>query len=168
MLSYSVVLYRAAVVGLFCSAAVLAGCGGSRDKVAAKAAGDTVVTALGAPAAPATISLADVAGRWKVRAMDESGANVVDVELVVTADSGWSIVSPNRKPIPERVVGVAGDSIVAEAGPYESFIRKGVQVSTREVYRLRGGKLVGTMEGRYAINGRDSVVHRRVEGTRVR
>jgi hypothetical protein len=56
---------------------------------------------------------------------------------------------------------VAGDSIVTEAGPYESLQRKRVQV-----YRLRDGKSVSTFEARYALKGGDSVAERRSEGTR--
>lgn len=166
MLSNPVVPYRGAAVILFCWAVVLAGCARSEDRVADKPARDTVTTAA-APAAPATISLAAVAGRWNIHVTDADGGNVVDAELVATADSGWSIVSPNRAAIPERVVAVAGDSIVAEAA-YESFIRKGVQVRTRDVYRLQDGKLVGTVEGRYATQHGDSATRRRLEGTRVR
>ena len=119
------------------------------------------------PTAAATISLADVAGKWKVRATDEAGGNVVETELVATADtSGWTLTGPKRKPIPVRVVAVGGDSIVTEAGPYESFILKGVQVRTRTVNRLQGGKLVGTTEARYATKGGDSVAQRPMEGTR--
>lgn len=62
---------------------------------------------------------------------------------------------------------MAGDSIVAEAGPYESFILKGVQVRMRDVYRLQNGKLVSTFEARYATKSGDSVVQGRSEGTRV-
>jgi hypothetical protein len=163
----SIVPHRAAAAILVSWVAVLAGCTGPKGQVAERTAGDTVKTAPAPPAAPATISLAAVVGRWKIHVTDADGANVVDAELVATADSGWSIVSPNRAPIPERVVVVAGDSIVAEAA-YESFIRKGVQVRTRDVYRLQDGKLVGTVEGRYATQHGDSATRRRLEGTRVR
>lgn len=146
-------------------AAVLAGC----DKSEKRAAEDQAAmdTAPAAPAASATISLADVAGKWKMRSTDEAGGNPVEVEMVATADtSGWTMTGPKRKPIPVRVVAVAGDSIVTEAGPYESFIRKGVQVTTRTVNRLQDGKLVGTVEARYALKTGDSVATRRTEGTR--
>jgi hypothetical protein len=43
------------------------------------------------------------------------------------------------KPVPVRVVAVAGDSIVTDAGPYQSFVRKGVRVTTRTVSRLQSG-----------------------------
>jgi len=108
-----------------------------------------VAAAPATPAASATISLAD-AGKWKIRSTDEAGGNVVEVELLAMADtSGWTLTGPNRKPIPVRVSAVAGDSIVTEAGPYESFLRKGVQVRTRSVNRLQNGKLVGTIEARF-------------------
>ena len=150
---------------LFCCAAVLVGCSKSEDQPA----GDTTAAASATPEAPATISLADIAGKWKVRTTDEAGGNVVESEMTATADtSGWTLTLPNRKPVPVRVVAVAGDSIVTEAGPFESVLRKGVQVNTRAVYRLQDGKLVGTTEARYAASagGRDSVAHRPTEGTR--
>jgi len=157
-------------LALFCCAALLAACNRSEDR----AADDRTAMDTGAAAAPetppasATISLADVAGKWKVRTTDEAGGNAVETELVATADtSGWTLTGPNRKPIPVRVLAVAGDSLVTEAGPFESFIRKGVQVTTRAVYRLQGEKLVGITEARYSIGGRDSVAHRPSEGTRL-
>jgi hypothetical protein len=128
---------------------------------------DTVTAAPETPAASPTISLADVAGKWQVRTMDENGGNVLESELTATADtSGWTLTFPNRKPVPVRVVAVDGDSIVTEAGPYESVLRKGVQVRTRAVSRLQDGKLVGMVVGRFATKSGDSVAHRRLEGTR--
>ena len=57
----------------------------------------------------------------KLRTMDEDGGNVLESEPTATADtSGWTLTFPNRKPVPVRVVAVDGDSIVTEAGPYES------------------------------------------------
>lgn len=153
---------------LFCCAAALAGCAKSENRAAEGRTGmDTVSAASATPTPSATISLADVAGKWKVRSTDEAGGNVVVTELVATADtSGWTMTGPNRRPIPVHVVAVGGDSIVTESGPYESFIRKGVQVRTRSVNRLQGGKLVGTLEARYATKGGDSVAQRLTEGTR--
>jgi hypothetical protein len=149
-----------------CCTAVLASCGRPADRTAdEQPAMDTAAPATRA----ASISLADVAGKWKLRSTDEAGGTPVEVEMVATADtSGWSLTgpSPNKKPIPVRVVAVEGDSIVTESGPYESFIRKGVQVRTRTVSRLQGDKLVGTVEARYTTKSGDSVVQRRTEGTR--
>lgn len=139
-------------------ALVLIGCGKPADKAAESTVGE----------APATISLADVAGTWNVRStLEGSESTVVTYDMVATADrSGWSINFPNREPIPVRVVAVEGDSVVTEAGPFESVLRKGVQVSTQVVSRLQGGKLVGTTLAKYAVSGPDTVARLRFEGTR--
>jgi hypothetical protein len=119
------------------------------------------------PATAATISLDDVAGTWSMRATSEAGDTVPSFELVATADqSGWTIHFPNRPPVPVRIVTVAGDSIIAEAGPFESVIRPGVQVSTHYVYRLQDDKLVGSGVARYQTTEPDSVLRIRSEGTR--
>lgn len=148
-----------------CCAALITGCAKTEDR----AANDQTAmdTAPAAPAAAPAISLADVAGKWAMRSTDQDGSNPVETELNATADtSGWTMTAPNRKPIPVRVVAVEGDSIVTEAGPFESLIHKGVQVKTRNVNRLQGGKLVGTIEAHYTTKAGDSVVTRRSEGTR--
>lgn len=173
MLSYLVAPNRAAALALVCCAAVVAGCAKPEERApgtetATGAATPAPVTP--APAAPTTsptISLADVAGKWKMRSMDPSGGNVLEYEMTIPADSSnWGVVGPSGRRITVRVVAVGGDSIVAEAGPYESFIRKGVMVTQREVYRLRDGKLVSTLEARYTTPKGDSVAQRRTEGTR--
>lgn len=149
---------------LCCCIAVLAGCAkpeqqAAKDSAAALAAGVT--------AAP--IAIADVTGKWAMKTMAQGTDSVlVSFEMVAGADaSGWSLNIPNREPIPVRVVTVEGDSIVTEAGPYASILRKGVQVSTQSVMRLQDGKLVGTTVARYTTTGADSVVYLSTEGTRV-
>ena len=128
---------------------------------------DTTAAAPEAPAAPAPIALADVAGKWAMRVMAETGdSTLLSFEIVAATDpSGWTFNFPKRPPIPARVV-AAGDSIVLEAGPYESVLRKGVQVTTQTVTRLQDGKLTGTTTAHYATSGADSVAHLRIEGTR--
>lgn len=151
-------------LALLCCAAVAAGCS-KPDQTPAQ---DT--TAVVTPPPPAPISLADIAGTWTVRTMAEGSDSVlVTSTMVATADtSGWSITLPGRsKPEPSRVVAVAGDSVVTESGPYESVLRKGVQVTTTSVMRLRDGKMVGTTVAHYKTAGADSVVRLRTEGTRV-
>ena len=147
----------------FCCAAILVGCGKSEVQPAR----DTTAVAPATPESRAAISLADIAGKWRLRTMDEAGGNVVESELTATADtSGWTLTRPDGKTVPVRVAAVGGDSIITEAGPYESALRKGVQVRARMVLRLQEGKLVGTTEARYTMSGRDSVAHRPTEGTR--
>jgi hypothetical protein len=149
---------------LSCGMALLVGCARSERRPAT----DTTAAGAALPAPSATVALADFAGRWQVRGSSEAGESLVSYELIGTGDtSGWAIVFPGRPPIPVRIVAVAGDSIITEAGPYESVLRKGVQVQTRAVMRLQGGALVGTTVARYATSGPDSVLHIRAEGTRI-
>src|SRR5688500_10758410 len=112
---------------------LVVGCSKAADKPADSTVGEAPVM----EEAPATISLADVAGTWKVRSTVEgSEGTAVAYDMVAKADrSGWSINFPDREPILVRVVAVEGDSIVTEAGPFESVLRKGVQVNTRIVSR---------------------------------
>ncbi|MBA3260446.1 MAG: hypothetical protein H0T68_13390 [Gemmatimonadales bacterium] len=145
---------------------LVVGCSRPADKPADTTVGE-------APAmeeSPATISLADVAGTWKVRSTVEGKeATVVTYDMVATADrSGWSLNFPDREPIPVRIVAVEGDSIVSEAGPFESALRKGVQVRTHVVSRLQDGKLVGTTTARYQVSGPDTLARLKFEGTRAR
>ena len=148
---------------LFCCSAILVGCGKSEVRPGR----DTMAEAPATLETRATISLASIAGKWRLRTMDEAGGNVVESELTATADtSGWTLTRPNGKKVPVHVVMVGGDSIITEAGPYESALRKGVPVRARMVLRLQEGKLVGSTEARYTMSGGDSVAHRPTEGTR--
>lgn len=146
-------------ITLLCSAAVLIACAKTETPPA-----DTGMAAAPAPApeaapAAAPISLRDVAGKYAVTGKYEgTDTTVVSYELNATGDTtGWTITFPNRKPIPQRIVTVSGDSIVVEAGPFASAIRSGVQVSTHTVYRLENGKLVGRTVARYETKGADTV-----------
>jgi hypothetical protein len=150
--------------------AVIASCSRPEDRsVGAGTTTDTMEAAASGTAETGALSLNQIAGTWKVHSTDVGGGNPIDTELRATADtSGWTLTGPDRKTYPVRVAAVGGDSIVTETGPRPSFVRKGLQVTTRTVYRLEGDKLMGTTESRFKIGGRDSVAHRRNEGTRVR
>lgn len=146
-------------------ALLMIGCGKADDKPAEDM---TVGEAPPADQAPATISLADVAGTWKVHStvVGKEG-QAVTYEMIATGDrDGWSIKFPDRDPIPVRIVAVEGDSIISEAGPFESVLRKGVQVRTRVVSRLQNGKIVGTNTAHYDVEGADTVTTLTFEGTR--
>jgi hypothetical protein len=150
-----------------CCAAVVGGCGKSENRA------DT--TAIAAPpppaetpaAAPATLSYGDLAGKWNMRTTNEAGDSTL-VRYVLTAkndSSGWTITFPNRAPITVHPA-VSGDSLILDAGPYPSVLRKGVQVTTHGVSRLQDGKLVGTTVAHYQTKGADSVRRLVIEGTR--
>jgi len=150
-----------------CAAIALVGCARSDDAPASDTAAGTVAASTTTTAAQ-PISLGDIAGRWTVRAVPETGDTTAIIsQLNASADtSGWTMTLPNRPPTATRVVAVAGDSIVTENGPYESVLRKGVQVRTRSVMRLRGGKLVGYTVAHYSAGGTDSILRLRTEATR--
>jgi len=152
---------------LCCCAAVLAACGKPDSEGADTTAADTTAAAAAAPA-PAPLSLSQVAGRWNVRSVPETGDTTPTISVLnATADTtGWTLTFPNRRPIPTRVVAVGGDSVLTETGPYESARRKGVRVTTRIAWRLEGDRLVGTTVARYVTTGPDSVLQLRSEGTR--
>lgn len=157
-----------AVVG---GSALLIGCGtGDRDATVNEGAiGDSPVgqtTTAGGEAA----TLADVAGRWSMRAVPETGADTTATLYTLTATTdrtGWTITFPGREPVPARVVTVGGDSVVTEAGPYESARRPGVQVNTRTTFRREGDRLVGRTVARYMSTGADTVLTLRTDGTRM-
>jgi hypothetical protein len=127
-------------------------------------------TAVTQEPAAATLSLADIAGRWNMASTPEAGPDtsptLYTLTTTATAD-GWTLEFANRPgAIPIRNVVVDGDSVSTEAGPFESARRAGVQVTTRSVMRLVDGRLVGTTRASYATTGADSVLMLRVEGTR--
>lgn len=126
-------------------------------------------TAAAAAPAPAPLTYADIAGKWAMKTMAEGSDSVlVSYEMVAGKDStGWSLTFPNRPAVPVRVLSMAGDSVVTEAGPYESVLRKGVKVSTHSVTRLKDGGLVGTTVAHYTVTGPDSLKNLHTAGTRV-
>lgn len=117
-------------------------------------------------AGAATISLADIAGTWDMRAVPETGADTTATayQVQATAD-GLTLFLPDRDPI-EAAVTTSGDSIIVDAGPFESVRRAGVMVRTHSAFRLEGDRLVGTTVAHYVTSDADSVLRLHVEGTR--
>src|SRR5207248_1801204 len=137
---------------LLAAAATIAGCAKADNKPA-----DTAKPAA-AQAAPAGISLADVAGKWNVVGKDATTDSTLTTYVFnATADTaGWTITYPNRPPVAVHVLAVSGDSITAVSAPYESVLRKGVQVTTNSTMRLKDGKLVGLVVAHYNVKTADS------------
>jgi hypothetical protein len=169
-------LHRTTRIASCCIAAVLAGCAKRNDATvdtsSAMASSTTSSTTTMTPApapAPAPINLADLAGKWDMHAVPVSG-DTTSTNFVLTATgttSGWSIKYPGRAAVPEKVV-VSGDSIITSAGPYPSFRRKGVTVTTNGVLRLQNGSLVGTNTAHYKVKTADSVLVLNTTGTRAK
>ncbi len=140
----------------FCFTAVLASCTKSEDRAADdQTAMDTVAAAPETPAASTTISLADVAGKWKVRTMDEDGGNVVESELTATADtSGWTMTFPNRKPVPVRVVAVAGTASSPRQGRMRASSVRASRSGRAPSADCRMARWWGWSWGRFATKSR--------------
>jgi hypothetical protein len=149
-------------LGLLCCALVLVACEKPKEQPAA----DTTAAMAPAPApAPAPVSLADVAGKWTMRVMPENSDSAVLTYEMVADSNGFTMNFPKRKPVKAKVT-ASGDSLIAEAGPYESMLRKGIQVKTNSVLRLKDGKLEGTTVAHYETKGPDTVRTLHTEGTK--
>lgn len=144
----------------FClCAAVLTACA-KKDEAAVDTSSMAASSTTTTSTAPAPVNLADVAGKWNVRAVPASGTDTTPTNSVITATattSGWTITFPGRQPIPMKI-SVDADSIMSEAGPYPSVRRKGVQVTTNGVMRLQGGSLVGNTTAHFKVKTPDSVL----------
>jgi hypothetical protein len=107
------------------------------------------------------VSLSDFAGTWDGTVKAQGSDSVIaNIELLATStNEGWSFTVVNAanpalaSTTPARVTAIEGDSLILEAGPFESILRAGQQVSTRSVYRLRDGRMVGAVQAVYAATG---------------
>jgi hypothetical protein len=151
-------------IGLCAGLLVLAACSPKPEQQAA--AKDTASATMAAGATAAPVSLMTLAGKWNMATkLTTSDSVILNFELV--ADSaGMTYNFPNQPAVAARVVAIGGDSIVTEAGPYASALRKGAQVTTNSVMHFQDGKLMGTTVAHYNTKGADSVLTLRTEGTR--
>jgi hypothetical protein len=117
------------------------------------------------PAAPAAAPT--IAGTWAIESSVKTAAGkdtVVNSLVTATADTtSWVTHLAGRDPIVTRVVAMGGDSVVTEAGPFQSVARAGQTVTTRETLHFKGDAVSGTIEAHYS-NG--DVVKGTVKGTR--
>jgi hypothetical protein len=146
---------------VFAAALLVAGCGGAANDTAQDQPADSAAMAAPAPAG-------DASGTWDMRATPAEGTDTTStIFQVQVAGDSWTLLLPGRDPIPARVT-TGGDSIIVDAGPYESVRRPGTQVSTHSVYRMSGDQLTGTTVAHYQSAGKDSVLNLISTGTRVK
>ena len=72
--------------------------------------------------------------------------------LATTADGkGWTMTFPTGAPVAVRVVSLAGDSVVTEAGPFASHVRPGQTVTLlHTVGHYKGNEMWGTSVAQYS------------------
>jgi hypothetical protein len=143
---------------------VLAGC--AKGDQATK---DTTPPAAAMAPAPKAVTMADLAGKWQVRSVPESGKDTTPTNytLTVPADtSAWTITFATGATTKLHPM-LMGDSIMTRTDVYTSVRRKGQKVMTDGMFRLQDGKLVGSSTAHYQVKTADSVLHLKVEGTRV-
>ena len=150
---------RTRKVGLVLVALLVSSCAEKTDEAAEQPAD----TAAAMPAA----QVADANGTWDMRSVPISGDTTPTIFQVKVENGTWTLLLPNRDPITATVM-TDGDSIMVDAGPYESVRRKGVMVTTHTVYRISGDQMSGMTVARYQNAGADSVLQLTSTGTRVR
>jgi hypothetical protein len=108
------------------------------------------------------------AGRWNGRAMVGANDSVIIVFALTIAADGKSATMGffNQEPVPARILAAGGDSMVTEAGPYQSILRPRESVtSLRAVAHFKGDTMWGTFEAAYV---KGETVQGRIKATRVR
>ena len=131
-------------------AILLVGCSKADTAADTAAAVDTAMPA--AAMEPAPISLDQIAGKWNVRATNTDPSDTVVTTYVLDAKAdtaGWTMQFPTGAPVAIHIMKMGGDSLVTEAGPFDSRRVKGVKVHTITTWRLRDGKLSATTVAHY-------------------
>jgi hypothetical protein len=147
-----------------CAVVVAAACSQSGQT---KGADTTAVTTPPPAPAPPAVALSDFAGKWNLTVTNEAGDSTLLTEVLnaTATATGWTVIRGKMKA--EAVTpSVSGDSLITDGGPYASALKKGHKVTTHSVWRLQGGKLVGTTVAHYDTKGADSVRTLRTQGTR--
>ncbi len=135
---------------LLCCAILLIGCTKADTAADTAAVVDTAMPA--ATMEPTPISLDQIAGKWNVRARSTDPGDTVVTSYVLDAKAdtaGWTIQFPTGAPIAMHIMSMGGDSLVTEAGPFDSRRVKGVKVHTIVTWRLRDGNLSGATVAHY-------------------
>jgi hypothetical protein len=157
-------LHRTIRIAVCTCVAVLSGCA-RNDNAAVDSSG--AMTSSTTSTSSGRINLADVAGKWNMKAVPMNGDTTPTTYVLnaTSSTSGWTIAFPGRAPVPVSV-SVDGDSVMLSAGPYPSVRRKGVTVRTFGTARLQGGSLIGSATAHYKGGNADSVLVLSTSGTR--
>jgi hypothetical protein len=161
-------MYRTSRLVLCCTAFVVAACAKKEAPKDTTAAMAPAPAAAPAPAPAPTVTLADLAGTWKMTTRPASGTDTssTTATIVAKADtSGWTMDLPSGQKVPLQVR-VSADTVLTKSAVYPSMRRKGKKVWTESALRLENGKLTGTTVAHYEKAGADSVLTLTTEGTK--
>ena len=112
------------------------------------------------------ISLAGLAGTWNMTTTSTNPSDsFVNEYQVVIDEAGWTLHFPDRDPVSATAV-VEGETVITDAGPFESVRIPGTMVTTHTVFRMEGDRLVGDVTATWQMASGDSVAQLRTEGTR--
>jgi hypothetical protein len=127
----------------------------------------TAMDTAAAATAPGTVNMMDVAGRWTIRAMPETGdSTLATYELMATSETtGWTVTLPGGT-TSNATVRADGDSLIIEVGPHDSVLRPGQQVTTQINARVSGTSLSGNFVERSPGTATDTGMRGRVSGTK--
>ena len=145
-------------VAILSCAVLLVACSKSEQKPDTQAAAPAAATA--APQGAPSITAAQLAGSWSGSTMPMTKDSVLTTAgfNITSTNEGWTLVLPNGTH-PMRVIAIGGDSVVYEAGPFPSAVRKGKQVQlVQGVLHLKDNKLTGLTHATYV--GGDTVTYR--------
>jgi hypothetical protein len=120
------------------------------------------------PPAPPAMSMSSLAGMWNVNVMPPDRDTVLTSYVLDATDStAWKFTFTGRTDvIPMGVTGMSGDTLLTEAGPFDSGVRSGQRVSVKAKNWVQDGQIISAVESHYEGTPADSIVRFRSVGTR--
>ncbi len=119
-----------------------------------------------APPPPPPLTPADFAGTWNTAVTLTGVEKPVETVLTGSADGmTWTMSTAGRDPV-SLTASMSGDSLVLMSAEYESFVRKGVMVTTRTASVKSGEMLMGNAVATYKAKAGEEVVLGTTHSTR--
>lgn len=111
------------------------------------------------------ITWADLAGDWESKLMTGPRDSVIATMVTTfSADKKVWIRFPGREPVAGRLVAMAGDSVIVDAGPYPSITRSGRMATVRTVMHIGNHKSWGMTHAVFDdgswLNGKTEGMHK--------
>jgi hypothetical protein len=130
--------------------------------------GLSVLALMGLVAVASAQQAKGAVGTWNAQTLVGPRDSVVATYVFTVAKDGKSatLKFPNHDLIPARILAMAGDSIVVEAGPYPSVLKPGLTVNKLStVAHVKGDNMTGNFVANYS-NG--DVVKGKIKGARAK